>query len=204
MERPPARWLELVDLLVDGPSSFAGLYSAANRLLPRASSERFSVDELWEAVTSMEASGWIKVQSMLPTGTWAEPTVRNREEALRRYRVWLPHAAYDEMSVDEVGVWLELQPKGRSEWAKWSEAADASHKWTLDQSAETSTITVHASTAEDAEQALAEWLEQHPDIEIVSDTGVEPSAGFRLRDGAFVAGGICLRVAYRETRKQSD
>ncbi len=195
---------ELLDLLIDGPSSFAALYSAANRLLPRASWERFTVEELWEAAARMEASGWVKFQLMLPDGTWAEPTVRDREEALCRYRDWLPHAAYDEMSVDEVGLWLELQPRGHSEWTKWFETADDSHKWTLDQSSETSTITVHATTAEDAEQALAGWLELHSEIEIVSDTCVEPSAGFRLRNGAFIAGGIRLCVAYRETGKRSD
>lgn len=189
---------QLLDLLVDGPSSFAALYGAANRFLRVEDSARFVVEDLWEAVTGMEAAGWIKARLMLPTGTWAEPTELDRERARRQYERWLPDASYDEMSVDEVGLWLELQPRGRDEWKRWSEAVEHSRKWVLDLDPKTSTITVTAETAEQGEQALAEWLEHRPDIELVADTRVvQPSGGFRLRDGTFVGGGINLRVTYR-------
>lgn len=196
---------QLLDLLVDGPSSFAALYSAANRLLRAATSPRFTVDDLWDALASMESSGWIKARLMLPSGTWKEPTGMDREGARRQYQDWLPRAAYEEMSVDEVGLWFELQPLGRGEWTKWSAAADESRKWVLDQDPKTSTITVHAASAEQAEHALEEWLGHHPDIELIAGTrDVEPSTGFRLRDGTFVEGGVSLRVTYRETRGQPD
>jgi hypothetical protein len=195
---------QLLDLLVDGPSSFAALYSAANRLLRVAASPRFTVEQMWEALARMEAAGWIKARLMLPAGTWKEPDGLDRERARRQYQDWLPRAAYEEMSVDEVELWFELQPVGRSEWTKWSEAADESGKWVLDQDPETSTITVRAAHTERAEQALIEWLGRHLDIELVEDTRVvQPSAEFRLRDGTLVEGGIRLGVTYRKTRGQS-
>ena len=201
MGSAPTLTSQLLDLLVDGPSSFAALYSAANRLLRGAMPRLFTVEELWEALASMEAADCIKARLMLPAGTWQEPTDLDRERARRQYQAWLPRAAYDEMSVDEVGLWFEIQPRGHTEWTRWSEAADQVRNWVLDQDSETATITVHAASAERAEQVLDEWLRHHPGIELVADTHVvQPSPGFRLRDGTFVEGGISLRAMYRETR----
>lgn len=190
---------QLLDLLVDGPASFASLYSAANRLL---NSKYFTVEELWETLVAMEAFGWISLWLMLPAGTWAKPDSIDRETARRRYQNWLPNATYEEMSVDKVGLWFELQSLGRNEWTKWSEIVDASQKWMLDQNSETSTIMIHATNADHAKQVLTQWLEQHPDIELVCGTQiVESSAGFCLRNGTFVENGISMRVIYRETTK---
>jgi hypothetical protein len=108
----------LLDMLVDGPSSFAGLYSTANRLHPPAGTSRYTVDELWNALTSMESEGWIRVWFMLPDGSWEKPNDLRRASARREYQRWLPTASFDEMPVDEVGAWYEIQPLGREEWEK--------------------------------------------------------------------------------------
>lgn len=193
---------QLLDLLVDGPSSFAALYSAANRLYPRASERRYSVGEIWDVLASIEKVGWTKARRMLPAGTWEEPTDLQRVQARRQYQDWLPGADFGEMSVDEVGLWFEIEPRGRTEWSKWAEASEGFRTWVLDQDPEMATITVHAENLERADQALAEWLAHHPEMEVVPESRmVQPSPGFQLRNERFVQGGVHLCVAYRVTHQ---
>ncbi|HKA23532.1 MAG TPA: hypothetical protein VKF80_00990 [Candidatus Eisenbacteria bacterium] len=108
---------ELLDSLVDGPSSFADIYRYADRFLRPSKSPRFSVDQLLEALRSMEAFGRIKALLRLPGRIWKEPDDIDRQRVPRAYEDWLPKASYEEMSFDEVGLWFELQPAGRTEWA---------------------------------------------------------------------------------------
>jgi hypothetical protein len=188
---------QLLDLLVDGPSSFAALYSAANRFYPPDSSRRFAVSELWEALGSAEKRGLVKAKVMRAEGNFTNVDEMRREQVRKRYEAWLLTAGFDEMSVDEVGLWFEILPQGRTEWRKWSGEANAAQNWMLEQDAEKSTIVVYAKNAETAEKTLNDWLAQNPDMRIdPRSRDVVSVDHFQLRDGTLVEGGVRVLVAY--------
>lgn len=200
MSRAPAPWFEILDLLVDGPSSFAALYSAWCQHYATSAS-RPSVGELWEVTSGLEIAGWIRSSLMHPDRTWTSPSDQERRSVRRQYERWLPEAPFEDMSVDEVGMWFEIQPIGRGEWQKWAGTEQRGPRWVLDLDAEAAAITVRGEDLETAEKALREWLDQAPTIELVADSRViEPCRGFRLRDGTFVPDGIKLVYRYRETK----
>ena len=200
MSRAPAPWFEILDLLVDGPSSFAALYSAwCQHYAPVAL--RPSVGELWDVTSGLERADWIKSSLMHSDQTWATPSDEERRSVRRQYEEWLPEAPFEDMSVDEVGLWFEIQPLGRSEWQHWAGMEKRGPQWVLDLDAEAAAITVQAEDLQTAEKALNEWVQQAPAIELVPDSRViEPCRGFRLRDGTFVPDGIKLVHRYRETK----
>src|SRR5215470_12581529 len=107
MRSQPTLEQRLLDSLVDGPSSFADIYAYADRFLRTSQSPRFTVKQLLEALSSMEASGWIKGLLRLPGKLWKEPDEVDRQRVRRVYEDWLPNASYKEMSFDEVGLWFE-------------------------------------------------------------------------------------------------
>ena len=137
---------KLLDLLVDGPSSFAALYRAAHRvLLPNSP---ITVDDLWRVLEVMEREGWIRTQFMLPDGAWTDPTPERRGQALAQYTTSLPTARTEDVAVDEVGLWIAIEPRGRDEWrASGKPSADGGDPWTLEQDTATNTITICAATA---------------------------------------------------------
>ena len=138
---------------------------------------------------------------MHPDRTWTSPSDQERRSVRRQYERWLPEAPFEDMSVDEVGMWFEIQPIGRGEWQKWAGTEQRGPRWVLDLDAEAAAITVRGEDLETAEKALREWLDQAPTIELVADSRViEPCRGFRLRDGTFVPDGIKLVYRYRETK----
>ena len=193
----------LLDLMIDGQTSFAALYSAINRLWPGKGPplrERLDVEVVWDALCSMERSGWVKAKLMTPKSEWADMNDELRTDAKLRYLGTLPHATYEDMALDEVGVWFQIQPAGRAEWERLATVNDASEKWMLDQDSSTATIIVCANNVHQADKVIADWLSHHLDIEIIPESRiVQPSAGFRLHDNTYIEGGIRLRVAYRMT-----
>lgn len=200
MSGAPAQWFEILDLLIDGPSSFAALYSAWCQHYATSAS-RPSVHELWEVTSGLETAGWIRSSLMHSDRTWMPPSDDERRSVRRQYERWLPEAPFEDMSVDEIGLWFEIQPLGRSEWQSWAAIEMRGPRWALDLDAEAAAITVQAEDLETAEKSLSEWLRQAPTIELVPDSRViEAGRGFRLRDGTFVPDGIKLVYRYRESK----
>mgnify|MGYP000626522436 CR=1 FL=1 len=192
--------LEIIDLLVDGPVSLAALYGSLDRYYS-TTNKTLTVDGLWDLVRRAEEAGWLKVTLMLASGGFGEASDIYRARALSQYQEWLPQASPDELSVDEVGLWLEVRPEGRRAWEKWVEIQESAATWTLDQDSHTGTITIHAEEMRTAAEALQNWLQINPAIEVLNDNRTEePVREFRLHDGKVVHGGVRLRVRYREGR----
>lgn len=187
----------LLDLLVDGPSSFAGLFgSLCDRHSYVATSAM--VDATLDALTEMTAKGWLRSRTMTATGAFTNTTDNDVRTARSRYREWLPNAAKDERAVDEIGLWYEITESGRDEWTQWSQDPEALPRWALDDDSVSRVVTVRAASLSDAEDALSTWAAQNPRIELVYETKeIAPLSQFRLRSGVLLTDGVTVTCGYR-------
>src|SRR5215217_1445613 len=149
---------KLLDLLADGPSSFAALYGALVRHCGYPCG--LGVTLVSDALLQMERRQWVTAKQMANDGSFHIPTTEERNQNLPAYRAWLPNAAFEELSVDEVGLWYELTAEGRAEWKQCIDAEEQAQfgRWTLDDLSDTNTIIIQAETLEVAEVILQWWL----------------------------------------------
>lgn len=190
---------ELLDLLVDGPSSFAALYGGLIRHCgyPRG----LDVARVMNTLAEMGQLGWVKAAQMAEDGSFHEPIEDERRSDLLAYQAWLPHAVSEEFSLDEVGLWCEITTEGRAEWkhCSYDEEEKNRLRWMLDDLSDTQTITVQAETVEIALERLRWWLSYNQDIDLVSSSkSIEPISAFTLRDGTTVTNGVRLSYQYRK------
>jgi hypothetical protein len=104
----------ILDLLVDGSSSFAALY-ASMRLLgyfPLGS----DIGEVLYGVVELEQLQLLTLEMMTQDGSMKQPTSEEIESARQVYEHWLPNATFEECAIDEVGIWCEITDRGRSAW----------------------------------------------------------------------------------------
>lgn len=129
------------------------------------------------------------------------PSDEDRANARNAYRAWLPTAAGEDLSLDEVGLWYEVESKGRNEWSRWSNEEEEGERkrWVLDDLTQSRTISIHAESANDAEEVLADWLSSNLDIEIIEETKrAEPVSQFETKDGTVISNGVRLTCKYRQ------
>ena len=190
----------VLELLANAPSSFAALYGF---LVRQNEGGRLRVAQVLGVVTELEQRGWIRARRVTPEGQYEGVAETYRVHAEQEYRDWLeaPNAnlSVDALSIDEIGLWLEIRPEGRDAWRKIAESEEPLPKWALHQDARTHSITVYAEDVDTAENALLAWLRSNPGAKLVSDSRVmEPVSEFHLNDGTKVAPGVRLQAAYRE------
>jgi hypothetical protein len=180
----------VLELLTVTPSSFAALYG----YIFRESAMRPSVDDLLGVLNGLESRRWIRCQQQAGDGSIRAPTELDRARARIAYKSWLDQAAPSELSVDavsldEVGLLVEIQPAGRSEWSH--RAGESSpDRWMLDQDHAARAITIHAADVATAERVLENWLEMNAEIRVRLDSRqVELVSEYRLRDGGLVESG---------------
>lgn len=189
----------ILDLLIDGPSSFAALLGALARHYDYGPS--LEVDTALSVLTSMEQAGWVRAGTTTDRGVFHHPSDADRAKAQDAYRAWLPTAAGEDFSLDEVGLWYEIESKGRNEWSRWSNEEEEGERkrWVLDDLTQSRTISIHAESANDAEEILADWLSSNPDIEIIEETKrAEPVSQFETKDGTVISKGVKLTCEYRQ------
>lgn len=195
---------ELLDLLVDGPSSFAALYGGLVRHCGYPTT--LELPRIINALLEMEQRGWVKASQMAEDGSFHEPTEDERRSDLLAYQAWLPDAAFEDLSLDEVGLWYEITTEGRAEWKQWSPDAEGQSRprWMLDDLSDTQTIRVQAKTIEAAEEGLRWWLSHNQGIDLVSNgKTVEPVSVFTLHDGTVITNGVELVYQYRKQNGSS-
>jgi hypothetical protein len=190
----------LLDLLIDGPSSFAALFGALVRHYHYP--EALDIGLVFDALRDMEEAGWVRSRQISELGTFRDSTDEDRVRARRAYREWLPSAMGEDLSLDEVGLWYEVEFQGRREWEQWSrEQGDAFHRrWVLDDLADSQTISIQAESLKLAEEVLLAWLSSNPTIELIGESKtVEPLSGFEMRDRTVVSRGVRLVCRYRRS-----
>lgn len=108
---------ELLDLLVDGQSSFAALYGG----LVRHYNYSGKVYEIFSVLLEMRKDNCVKAWQMNDVGAFHEPTENDLDQALKAYQTWLPQAPFEDLAIDEVGLWYEITSKGLLIWKEKSE-----------------------------------------------------------------------------------
>lgn len=189
---------QLLDLLVDGPSSFAALYSALRRHYGYGT---LDVDVVADALRVMERLGWVRARQMTEAGGFRAVTDDDRAHAQAAYQRWLPQAVTSEVSLDDVGMWFELESMGRREWTNWSkeQGGGPQPRWVLDDLSDSCTISIRADSAAAAENALRMWLSLNPGEELIEHSkAVEPLREFELRDKSVITNGVRLVCRYKK------
>lgn len=195
----------VLDLLIDGPSSFAALFGALLRHYDYGPG--LSVDGALDALSVMEREGWVRARKMTERGTFRDPTEEDRANARREYRAWLPGAGGENLSLDEIGLWYEVEHKGRREWESWSKEGEGERRrnWVLDDVAHSRTISIQAESVKAAEEALRGWLSSNPSIELVEESkAIEALHEFEMRDRTVVSNGVRLVCRYRQRAPATD
>jgi hypothetical protein len=111
----------VLDLLVDGESSFAALFVGLRRFYRELNIE---VRPLLDALEGMEQNHLVRLGQMNPDGSFRTVRTGDRERWIREYEPWLPSATTSEAALDEVGLWVEITTVGRELWATWAHNAD--------------------------------------------------------------------------------
>jgi hypothetical protein len=111
----------LLDMLVDGPSSFASIYGSLLQTEPLLCRD---VGELFSSALENEKNSRLRLSQMAGDGTFHPASQEEVMRDLRAYEEWLPRATFSELSIDEIGLWLEITPKGWAEWQEWSSSED--------------------------------------------------------------------------------
>lgn len=194
----------LLDLLVDAPSSFAALYGGLVRHCDY--SPGLDVTLVADTLLEMERRDWVTAKQMAVDGSFHVPTAEERKDDLAAYQAWLPNAPFEEVSLDEVGLWYELTVKGRAEWKQSvdDEERTQSRRWTLDDLSDTQTLIIQAESIDVAEATLHWWLSHNSAVELVSHSkSIEPISAFTLRDGTVITNGIKLSFRYQKPANTS-
>lgn len=185
---------DLLDFLVDGASSFAALYGD---LTVHGGHEPGIgiILKMTNALREMEQENWVRAEQMAEDGSFHEITEEERASDLVAYQAWLPGARFEELSVDEVGLWYELTPEGREEWKRlfFDEEQERQHRWSILYRNDDQTVVVKAQSIEMAEEQLRKWLLNNPEMALVSSSrNVEPISSFTLHGGSVVNDGVKL------------
>ena len=144
--------VHVLDLLVDGESSFAALFFGLRHTWGHAN---LAPDEVLAVLCDMEKRNVVQSSQMQRDGTFAAPTLDDIEKARRDYALSLANPTLSDVAVDEVGLWFQISDRGRTVWSKWSAAADETNEyWTLDDRVEEKVLEVRAVRRDVAEAAL--------------------------------------------------
>jgi hypothetical protein len=190
----------VLDLLVDGESSFAALYYGLSR---HWGHPELDVDEALRVLQDLEDRQLVGARQMKPDGAFRPPVASDYEKAKREYGLWLPQATASEVSVDEIGLWYEITERGRQAWSQWAGSSrDDRDLWVLDDRADEGLLEVRAGRKEVAEAALDRWLAEHGEVQEVSGTREAVKLlEFVMRDGTRVSDGVLVTCHYRKEKR---
>lgn len=193
----------ILDLLVDGSSSFGSLYSAINRFYPLDDTNRHTVGRLWDVLLEMENEGLVKTIVLFNKFSLSNMSEIEKTAIRNKYDVWLATASYDEMPVDEIGLRIEILPKGRMEWKKWAKIPENRNTWLVDFDASNNIIHIFGNNSQTVDKVLNNWIEGNPKIKIIpSSRVISKLKGYQLGDGSFVTGGVKLSISYTDATEK--
>lgn len=188
----------VLDLLVDGESSFAALFYGLCRHWGHTDVD---VNEALRILRQMEERGLVHARQMMPDGTFRVPVAADHERAAREYRLWLPRAAASEVAVDEIGLWYQVTERGRNAWSQWSGGSKEDRsRWTLDDRVDLGLLEVRAECQDVAEAAIDRWLAEHRGVREVPGTRESVKISeFVMRDGTRFLDGVLVTCRYRRS-----
>jgi hypothetical protein len=156
----------VIDLLLQGPSSFAAMYG----FIARMTKQIPNVTRLLNLLKRMENERQIQIVILKPDGSAQRPSELDRVRAEQAYQKWLSSLSRTQLSpaalaVDEVGLWCALTDIGRRTGSKHKDAG-----WALDVLDQEKIIRIRAETEEEAESVLHDWLARDPTLELIPST----------------------------------
>jgi len=190
---------QILDTLVNAPSSIAGIYADLVYLLGH---DRAGIlKPLRSTVDALEQRGLVlaRVAPSETGGGLKLASATDKERCWDSYVAWLPTARREDLAADEIGLWYGLTESGRAAWQS-SNAERKAELWELDEDAAEQAISVVAGNQEAAERRLTEWLQQRRDI-VVSSKESRPVAGAKLRSGQTLLTGVCVTYTYVTSRR---
>ena len=104
---------------MDGPSSFAALYGSFVRVY----GETRDPGEIFDQLIQLRNENLVKAWQMDEDGSFSATTESDFRRARDGYRSWLPKASFDELSIDEIGIWFEITEVGLQSWRDNSDRA---------------------------------------------------------------------------------
>lgn len=190
----------VLDLLVDGESSFAALYYGLSRHWDHP---EVDVGEALRVLQHLEDRQLVRARQMEPDGAFRAPVAADYERAKREYGLWLPQATASEVAVDEIGLWYQVTERGRQAWSQWSgSSGDDRDRWMLDDRADQAILEVRAERKDVAEAALDRWFAEHGEVQEVSGTREAVKIPeFVMRDGTRVSDGVLVTCRYRSEKR---
>lgn len=195
--RPSDFEIQILDLIVDGDSSFAALYVA----LGRVSEHLVDVDMLLSTLKVLEARGFVRASQMEQDGSFRPADAADFERAAIDYTAWLSDVSARDAAIDEVGLWIQITDAGRHVWSSWSGGATEAVRWMLDMDVKTQIVEVRAQSLSAAEAALVQWLDVHHELEEIHGTRRSSAIPeFVLRDGTTILGGVLLSCRFGKSR----
>ena len=190
----------VLDLLVDGESSFASLYFG---LLRRGGYPELEVNGAFRVLQHLEDLQLVRAKQMKSDGSFCAPDGADYERAKLEYGLWLPQATASEIPVDEIGLWYEITERGRQAWSQWSRSAREDRDcWMLDDHVEEGILEVRAARKDVAEAVLDRWLAEQGEVQEIPGTRVAVKVPeFVMRDGTRVSDGVLLTCRYRTEKR---
>lgn len=171
---------DILELLAQGPSSFAALYS----YLIRVCKHKTKVLHLLELLTDMRSRGLVEMR-LIDEKTFRSVTENDWVRVRGEYQEWLSPLTPEELtidatSLDEVGLWVMLGTAAQRESqitpGDMKSEGSGDSVWKLDDIAHAQTIVVHADSEIAAEKALRQWiLHRDRGIELIPESRrIEP------------------------------
>jgi len=188
----------ILELLANGPSSFAALYGylARNSLIFQDAGAAF------DRLLDMEQRGLVLIRATDDHGKLGSANAAFRKRARTEYEEWLTkldttQLTPEAVALDEVGLWFAPGPQGQTLIASWHQGEAPDETWELD--ATPGSIVIRAPTEAIAMRELNAWLLHHPDRTIDPDSRTEkPLKDVTLRSRRALEDGIQICVALQE------
>ena len=192
----------LLDLLIDGASSFVALYGALIRVCGYP--VNMSVSEVMNTLIDMERRKLVNASKTAEDGSLHKLTDEDWTRLRREYIEFFAESDLEDLSLDEVGLWYEITVEGKAKWKQSvNDEGPLAHGWAIDDLADTQTIVIHAKTKDIAQAALDWWLSRNRPIELLNDkVSTESISEFKLQDGSTINDGVRITYRYRPMRSR--
>lgn len=149
----PASKVSVLDLLVDGPSSFLSLYGELTQFHAFPPDTNLLMDHL----DAHEADGHIELFVSVGGEDLVRPSLGDRSTARERYSQLISRRP-DDFTTDEIGFWYFLTPVGREVWQRLTGSLSRDEPdgatWAIEEDNVRRVLVVYASTREIAAKAL--------------------------------------------------
>ena len=189
---------DVVEFLVDGPSSLLALFGDLKRY---ADGRAISLARTIELVREAEERGWVEVYMLSPTEA-RRPSVAERAAAEASYRASSTDESTD-YRIDEIGLWCRLSDLGRERWRElpgnWPVSVAALVKIRETFRGSQRIVVVEAPEAAQAESTLDAWKREHPNVHAESSRLVEHPIAYELRSGVVVREGVRIVAEFHRS-----